>query len=69
MLDRKTLGTRGLFDPQVVQKILTSHDQGREDYTDLILVLMNLELWARIFLDGRDYADVAAEMADLSLAA
>ena len=45
---------RGLFHWEVVQKVISSHDQQRGDHTDQLLALINLELWCRIFLDGND---------------
>ncbi len=38
------------------------HDANRIDGTDSLLALMNLEIWSRIYLDGRDAADVADEL-------
>ncbi len=32
------------------------------DGTDRLLALLNLEIWARIYLDGRAPADVADEL-------
>ena len=37
------------------------HMAQKSDYTDHLLALINLELWCRIFLDGKDYRD-ASEM-------
>ena len=42
---------------------------GQEDYTDLILVLINLEIWNRVFLDGESPADVGEALAERTLAA
>jgi asparagine synthase (glutamine-hydrolysing) len=52
-----------------VQRALAAHDSGREDYTDLVLVLVNLEIWCRLFLDRRSSSDVADELNELTLAA
>jgi len=68
LLDRKSIVERGFLDPDVVQHLCVDHDRNREDYTDLILVLMNLEIWARIFLDGQSHADVADELLERTLA-
>jgi hypothetical protein len=35
----------------------------------VLLVLMNLELWHRLFIDGRDAHDVGGELAELMQAA
>ena len=69
LLGKQALDRRGLLDPEVVQDICADHDKDREDYTDLILVLMNLEIWSRLFLDGRSHEDVSGELAERSLAA
>lgn len=69
LLGRPTLDSRGLLDPETVEKICSDHDRGREDYTDLILVMMNLEIWSRLFLDGRSHEDVSSELSERSLAA
>ena len=68
LLERSSVVRRGVLDPDTVASICTDHDRGREDYTDLILVLMNLEIWSRLFLDGRGHADVSAELAERSRA-
>ena len=62
LLNEATLRQRGLFDPEIVRQICAEHDKSRADHTDLILVLMNLELWARLFIDGRSHEDVADEL-------
>jgi len=69
LLDRRTVEQRGFLDPDIVQRLCIDHDRNREDYTDLILVLMNLELWARIFLDGQSHTDVAGQLVEQTLAA
>jgi asparagine synthase (glutamine-hydrolysing) len=69
LLSHETVAARGLLDPSAVNALCADHDANREDYTDLILVLLNLEVWSRLFLDGRSYEDVAGELAERSLAA
>ena len=49
-------------------ELMRLHDDAREDYTDVLLVLMNLELWCRLFIDGRDAHDVGGELAELMAA-
>ena len=60
---------RGYLDPETVARVCADHDQGKEDYTDLLLVMMNFEIWARLFLDGRSHEDVSEELHARSLAA
>jgi asparagine synthase (glutamine-hydrolysing) len=69
LLSRDTLTARGLLDPAAVEALCADHDASREDYTDLIMVLLNLEIWSRLYLDGRGHEDVAAELAEQTRAA
>jgi asparagine synthase (glutamine-hydrolysing) len=50
----------------VVTRLVHDHRANRFDGTDILLALMNLEIWSRIYLDGRDAADVAAELKGLA---
>ncbi len=69
LLNHDTVAARGVLDPDAVTALIGAHDANKEDYTDLILVLMNLEIWSRLFLDGQSHADLAGELAEQSLAA
>jgi asparagine synthase (glutamine-hydrolysing) len=69
LLNRETVEKRGLLDPAAVETICQDHDANREDYSDLILVMLNLEIWSRLFLDGASHEAVASELAERSLAA
>lgn len=53
---------RGLFDPAAVAEVIALHEASRQDYSDHLQCLLNLELWCRIFLDGRAPQDVADEI-------
>jgi asparagine synthase (glutamine-hydrolysing) len=50
------LGTRfsarGLFNPDVVRRLVTDHQEGRADYAHHLWTLLMLELWFREFIDG-----------------
>ena len=69
LLARDSIERRGMLAWPVVQSICDAHDANREDYTDLIMVLMNLEIWSRIFLDGTSEVDVAGQLAERVMAA
>jgi len=69
LLDRSVVESRGFLDPQIVDQICLAHDSNRQDYTDVILVLMNLEIWSRLFLDSRTHEDIADELDDIRKAA
>jgi asparagine synthase (glutamine-hydrolysing) len=53
LLESRT-ADRGLFDPQFVQNIIHEHRQGRHDYGYIIWLLINLEHWIRMFVEGED---------------
>jgi asparagine synthase (glutamine-hydrolysing) len=52
LLSEERLRRRGLFRPEVVQKIVRDNLSGREDYNLQVFQLLTLELWQQIFLDG-----------------
>jgi asparagine synthase (glutamine-hydrolysing) len=64
VLSPATLAARGLIKPQPVQKLIADHECNRIDGTDRLLALVNLEIWCRVYLDGRAADDVAAELCD-----
>jgi asparagine synthase (glutamine-hydrolysing) len=69
LLGRETIERRGFLDADAVARLCRAHDRGREDYTDLILVLINLEIWARLYVDGGSHEDVAGDLSSRCLAA
>ena len=62
LLAADVVQSRGLFRHAVVDRLVADHEANRIDGTDILLAMMNLEIWSRIFLDRRDPADVAAEL-------
>lgn len=62
ILSEGTISKRGLFNPTAVHGLIKAHERNDEDYTDILMALMNLEIWSRIYLDGRDFRDVALEL-------
>lgn len=69
LLSQKVIERRGLLNWPAVREIVSEHDADRKDYADLTLVLMNLEIWCRVFLDGQSVGDVGQELAERTLAA
>jgi len=51
---------RGLFDGRVLADLIAEHEAGAINHADRLWLLLNLELWQRIFLDGEDPASVSA---------
>ncbi|MBL8482807.1 MAG: asparagine synthase (glutamine-hydrolyzing) [Rhodocyclaceae bacterium] len=62
VLSVAALERRGLFDPVAVHELIAAHRSNKHDYTDALLALLNFEIWARLFLDRRDPADLTLEL-------
>jgi asparagine synthase (glutamine-hydrolysing) len=62
LLSDSVVKGRGLFHFPTVQELIASHEANRIDGTDRLLALLNLEIWSRLYLDGRAPDDVTAEL-------
>jgi len=62
LLSEQAIEKRGLFRYDEVRDLIGAHDANRVDGTDQLLALVNLEIWCRVFLDGRTHDDVAVEL-------
>jgi len=62
LLSEQSIEARGLFRYPQVERLIADHAANRIDGTDQLLSLVNLEIWARIYLDARTPADVADEL-------
>ncbi|TMD71402.1 MAG: asparagine synthase (glutamine-hydrolyzing) [Chloroflexi bacterium] len=49
---------RGLFEAAFLRRLAEEHRAGAVEHGDRLWLLMNLEIWQRIFLDGDDIAGV-----------
>lgn len=63
VLSREALEHRGLFRWEAVEEVMAQHMSNREDHTEHLLALMNLELWHRIYIDGMTPENLATELA------
>ncbi len=58
MVDEFVLGQRALarehFKPGFLKRLALEHGSGRADHGDRLWLLINLEIWQRIFVDGED---------------
>jgi asparagine synthase (glutamine-hydrolysing) len=54
---------RGLFAPDCVRRLVTEHASGAADHGDRLWLLLNLELWQRIFIEGEAPQAVMRDMA------
>jgi len=62
VLSEDAVASRGLFRPAAITRLIADHEANRLDGTDRLLALVNLEIWARIYLDRRAPSDVAEEL-------
>lgn len=51
---------RGLFEPSMLRRLAEEHRTGAGEHGDRLWLLMNLEIWQRIFLDREDTAAIGA---------
>jgi asparagine synthase (glutamine-hydrolysing) len=49
---------RGLFDPFALRRLAAEHQAGTAEHGDRLWMLVNLEIWQRIFCDGEAAGDV-----------
>jgi asparagine synthase (glutamine-hydrolysing) len=50
--------SRGLFDPSVLRRLAEEHRGGQVSHGDRLWLLLNLEVWQRVFIDGEDAAGI-----------
>jgi asparagine synthase (glutamine-hydrolysing) len=62
LLSPESIRRRGLLDAGAVARTMAEHDSQQADRTDHLLALVNLEIWARLYLDGHSVEDVAGEL-------
>jgi len=62
LVDEFVLGPRslerGLFEPSALRRLADEHRAGSASHGDRLWLLVNLEIWQRIFLDGEEPAGV-----------
>jgi asparagine synthase (glutamine-hydrolysing) len=49
---------RGYFDPAALRQLVAEHASGRAPKTDALWLLINLEIWHRLFVDGEQPGDL-----------
>jgi len=62
VLSAEAIERRGLFRAAPIAELIAAHEANRVDGTDRLLALLNFEIWARIYLDGREPSDVTDEL-------
>jgi asparagine synthase (glutamine-hydrolysing) len=66
LLSKEVVERRGLFQYQTVQGLIGAHKRNLDDHTDHLQALTNLEIFSRVFIDGRSVDDVTIELNELS---
>jgi asparagine synthase (glutamine-hydrolysing) len=61
-LSSESVAARGLLHYAPIARLIDDHRANRVDGTDRLLALLNLEIWCRVYLDGRSSGDVADEL-------
>ena len=51
---------RGMFAAEPLERLVAEHEAGTANHADRLWLLLNLEIWQRIFLDGEDPATVGS---------
>jgi asparagine synthase (glutamine-hydrolysing) len=51
---------RGMLEPRVLERLVAEHERGVASHADRLWLLLNLEIWHRIFIDGEDPAALVA---------
>lgn len=64
LLNKVTVESRGLFNWPVIEKVINDHNTSKEDHTDHLSALMNLEIWCQLYLDGRSSDDITQSIKD-----
>jgi asparagine synthase (glutamine-hydrolysing) len=62
LLSHSAVEARGLFRHEPIDALIAQHRANAVDGTDQIMALLNLEIWARMFIDRRTPVDVADEL-------
>jgi len=50
-LNEDAIKNRGLFKKSTIDKMVHDHKESKEDYSEILVALVNLEIWFRTFID------------------
>ena len=67
ILSQKSIEKRGLFRWETVKKTMELHNANKEDHTDHLQALLNLEIWCRLYMDQRSPEDITLELSEFVL--
>ena len=55
LLSEEQVRWRGLFQWPAIHQLVKDHEEQRRDFTDHIFALLALEIWCRVYLDGKPH--------------
>ncbi len=61
-ISRENVTRRGWLDWTEVENTMTNHATQKADHTDHLIALLNLEIWAQLYLDGRTPEDLTGQL-------
>jgi asparagine synthase (glutamine-hydrolysing) len=62
LLCSESVERRGIFRYAPIAALIADHEANRIDGTDRLLALVNLEIWARLYLDAHSVEDIVDEL-------
>jgi asparagine synthase (glutamine-hydrolysing) len=65
-LGNSRLVASGVFRPEPIARIMREHMAGRVDHSYRLWLLLNLEIWHELYIEGRSVAAVTADMRELA---
>jgi asparagine synthase (glutamine-hydrolysing) len=68
LLSPETIERRGLFHYPAIRKLIEDHRSNREDHSDHLQALVNLEIFSQVYLDGVQPSDVSEQLEELAAA-
>lgn len=57
----KPIVSRSFLNYNYINKAISDHKSGKKDNGQLLWILISLEIWMQIFIDGKDYKKIYAE--------
>lgn len=65
VLNEESVRERGIFNWDRLQEMKSLHNSNREDYSDHLLAMMNLELWCQLYLDGDSHGAISERLSSM----
>ena len=64
LVERSVLVERGIFERQAISRLLAEHLAGRADHHVRLWMVLNVEVWYRMFMLGESQADLQGLLAE-----